>query len=279
MSRGITETIGEAAEKLPSLFTEWRAPAFFVQCGSGFEPERLFDSEPQPIEMRSLPGMLEHKTPDQEHPLLLYGMVNGIPVLATKGHRHLYEGCGTLPCILPLCVAHRLGVNAMVFMDGALSLNNDIKPGTWMLLTDFINAHSCSPLDGNHELLPDAFPDMTNALSQHLNSELVNALSSVGITPRLGVYMSRPGSQFCTVSEANTARANGADLVGHDLVMEIIMGHALGCHVSAFALATLMAPDYYSRRLTREAMLDACHYCSIDMMRGLRNGIREFVTA
>ncbi|MBQ7650622.1 MAG: hypothetical protein IJS15_06660 [Victivallales bacterium] len=279
MARSISDTIAKAAERVIESFSGWSAPRFFVQCGSGFEPERLFDSTPQSIEMRSLPGMLEHKTPDQEHPQLLYGTAKEVPILATKGHRHLYEGCGTLPCILPLCVAHRLGANAMVFIDGGLSLNNEIKPGTWMLLTDFINTHGCSPLDGNHDLLPDAFPDMTNALSQHLNSELVNALSSVGVTPRLGVYMSRPGSQFCTVSEANTARVSGADLIGHDLVMEIIMGHALGCQVSAFALSTLMAPDYYSRKLTREAMLDACHYCSIDMMRGLRTGIREFVTA
>jgi len=266
-----------AATRVTETFSDWCAPAFYVQCGSGFEPERLFDAPPQTMELRSLPEMPEHQTPDQEHPLLLFGTVKGVHVLATNGHRHLYEGCGTLPCILPLCIANRLGVNAMVFIDGGLSLNNEIKPGTWMLLTDFINTHGCSPLDGNHEILPNAFPDMTNALSQHLNSELVNALSSVGITPRLGVYMSRPGSQFCTVSEANTARAAGADLIGHDLAMEIIMAHALGCQVSAFALATLMAPDYYSRKLTREAFLDACHYCSIDMMRGLRTGIREFL--
>ena len=67
--------IDEAAERLPSLFSDWRSPAFFVQCGSGFEPERLFDSPPQSIELRSMPGMLEHKTPDQEHPQLLFGMV------------------------------------------------------------------------------------------------------------------------------------------------------------------------------------------------------------
>ena len=71
MARGISEIIDEAAAKLPAAFADWRAPAFFVQCGSGFEPERLFDAPPQSLELRDIPGMPSHKTPDKEHPLLL----------------------------------------------------------------------------------------------------------------------------------------------------------------------------------------------------------------
>lgn len=271
------ELVEQAVELLPSMFKNWCKPEFFIQCGSGFEPETLFDDAPQSIEMNKIPGMPEHVTPDLEHPLILFGSINGVPSLATKGHRHLYEGYGPLPCILPVCIAHKLGADAVILVDSGLSLNKEIKPGTWVLLTDFINNHGCSPLDGNHSILEDAFPDMTNALSQHLNSELVNALADVGISPRLGVYMSRPGSQFCTVSEANHARNCGADIVGHDMVMEIIMAHAIGCQVSAFALASIMAPDYYSRPLTRESVLDACKFCSTDMMRGLRKGIKQFL--
>lgn len=266
----------EAAKMVQGHFSGWQAPRFFVECGTGFEPERLFDDECQSLELNRLPGMPKHKTPDQEHPLLLYGHSNGIPVLATKGHRHLYEGGGMLPCVLPLCTARQLGVESIILLDSGVSLQKEIKPGTWVLLTDFINYHHVSPLDGNHAMLENAFPDMTFALSQHLNSELMNALHFVGVAPRLGVYMSRPGSQFCTVSEANAARAVGADIIGHDMVMEIIMGHALGCKVAAFALATVMAPDFYSQPLSRSSVLDVCRFCSGDMMRGLRRGMREF---
>ena len=266
----------QAAELLKATFKNWRQPQVFVECGTGFEPEKLFDEKCQSLELNQLPGMPLHKTPDQEHPVLLYGEANGIPTLATKGHRHLYEGGGILPCILPLCTAHRLGADTVILLDSGLSLQKEIKPGTWVLLTDFINYHHVSPLDGHHSMLENAFPDMTCALSQHLNSELMNALHFVGVSPRLGVYLSRPGSQFCTVSEANAARSVGADIIGHDMVMEIIMGHALGCKVSAFALATVMAPDFYSQPLTRANVLDVCRFCSNDMMRGLRRGIREF---
>lgn len=275
--KSLKELSEEAAALVPEFFTGWSKPQIFVQCGSGFEPETLFDSMPQAVPLNRFQGMPEHETPDQEHPMLLYGLVHQVPVLATKGHRHLYEGNGTVPCVLPLCIAQSLGVHTVILIDSGLSLRKEIKPGTWMLLTDFINDHHCSPLDGNHNMLPNAFPNMTNALSQHLNSELMNALADVGISPRLGVFHSRPGSQFCTVSEANAARADGADIIGHDLVMEIIMGHAMGCNVSAFALAALMAPDFYSRPLDRQSLLDACRFCSQDLLRGLRKGIKAFL--
>ncbi|MBR0457965.1 MAG: hypothetical protein IJJ26_01890 [Victivallales bacterium] len=267
----------QAAALLTDSFQNWRPPMCYVQFGSGFIADALFDQAPQELPLHRLPGMPEHHTPDREHPQLLFGTVQGIPILATRGHRHLYEGNGPLPVILPICTAKQTGASAAILIDGGLTLNPDLKPGSWLLLTDFINGHHCSPLDGNHQLLPNAFPDMTEALSQHLNSELINALEEVGVNPRLGVFYSRPGSQFCTVAEARLAQLSGADVVGHDLVMEIIMGHALGLQVSAFALATLRAPDNYSPPLTRENFLDACRFCSEALIRGLRKGIPEYL--
>ncbi len=271
------EYTNEAAQLLPRLFKEWEAPRIFLQCSSAMHPEPVFDTAPQALPLNELPGMPKHEIPDGGHPELLFGKINGYPALASNGHRHLFEGVGVTPCVLPLCIAHALGAQAAIFVGAGLSLKNEIKPGTWMLLTDFINGHNCSPLDGNHIMLQEAFPDMTFALSQHLNSELMNALDAVGLSPRLGVYMSRPGSQFCTVSEAMSARNNGADILGHDLVMEIIMGHALGMQVSSFALAALNAPNVYSRPLSRKDYLDNCQFCIKDLLRGLRTGIKNFL--
>lgn len=274
--RSLKVLTSECVSLLPQIFDRWEAPRIFLQCGSGFSTDALFDEPPQSAELNSLPGMPHLMTPDKSHPMLLFGHVNGMPVLATHGHRHLYEGYGILPCILPVCVASAAGCGVVILIDSGLSLMKDIKVGSWMLLTDFINGHNCSPLDGNHNMLDNAFPDMTNALSQHLNSELMNALDSIGICPKLGVFMSRPGSQFCTVSEANFARLCGADIVGHDLVMEIITAHALGCKVSAFALAALNAPTYYSNPLSRADLVETCQFCSRDIMRGIRKGITSF---
>ena len=217
--------------------------------------------------------------PDAEHPQLLYGTVLKHPVLALQGHRHLYEGLGVTPCILPLCGAFCAGVRNAILIESGLSLDHELKTGNWMLLTDFINGHHCSPLDGNHAFLPNPFPDMSEALSQHLNSELLNALAGNGIFPRLGIFHSIPGSQFPTVSEARLSRFAGADMLGHDLAMEIIMGHALGMNISAFALTTAPAPDHYSPKLSRQDILDTRHFCSTLLFPGLRRGIADFLAS
>lgn len=277
MSSELKIKASNAAEKLPGLFKTWREPAFFIQCGSGFSYEGLFDEAPESVSLAVVPDMPETCTPDGNDPRLLLGSIGGISVLALEGHRHVYEGLGVLPCILPLCVAYLLGARNMLFIDSGLSLNMDLKPGKWLMLTDFINGHGISPLAGNQDMLECAFPDMTNALSQHLNSELMNSLAGVGISPMLGIYTSHPGSGFCTVAEAGYARNAGADMIGHDLTVEICMAHAMGCKVSALALAALPAPDYYSKPVRRQDMLDACAFCSYGLMRGLRNGIREFM--
>ena len=50
---------------LKNAFRNWRPPQVFVECGTGFEPEQLFDEECQSLELNQLPAMPKHKTPDQ----------------------------------------------------------------------------------------------------------------------------------------------------------------------------------------------------------------------
>ena len=271
----ISEKLEKAVELIESHFQNWTTPSFFVQFGTGFAADLLFDEEPQSLELSKLPNMPDYHNPDFEHPSLLYGLCMGVPVLALRGHRHLYEGLGTYPCVFPICTAWKLGIRRHVFIEGALSLRTELKPGTWTMLTDYINGHGVSPLDGLHHLLNTPFPDMMDALSQHQNSEFINAFAERGIDPRLCVYMSRPGSQFCTVAEAEASRQSGADIVGHDLVMEIIMAHALECNVSAFALVAESAPIATSRPLHRRNILDNCNFCSSEFMRAFRPALQE----
>ena len=266
----------EAGGKLiRESFSDWRTPVFFLQFSAGFDMDGLFDAPPQELELSRLPMMPAFHTPDRHQPLLLFGDCGGHPVLAASGHRHLFEGLGVTPCILPTCLAWHLGIRRCAFIDPVLSLLPELKTGTWTLLTDFINGHHISPLDGLLPMLETPFPDMTHALSQHLNSELVNALSQVAVTPRLCIYEALPGAHFCTPAEAQMARAGHAELVGHDMVMEIIMAHALGCQVAALALVAEMAPLEGARPLSRSIMLDNCRFCSAPMLRGLRLAIAE----
>jgi purine nucleoside phosphorylase len=260
----------QAAQALPTLFSAWQVPEIFLQLGPGFQPIGLFDGTPQAIPLSSLPGMPAAPTPDGIHPELLFGLCHGQPLLAQVGHRHLAESLGLAPCLLPCASACLCGCRRLILASCGLSLRQDIKAGTWTLLTDFLNWHHLSPLDGLSPLFPQAYPDMTQALSQEFNSEIVNSFSEVGVHPRLVTYLSFPGHHFCTYAEASLLRTLGADIYGHDLVMEIMLGHALGAQVSALVLAGGQMLDGLPHRLTRQELLDTADFCSRDLMRGIR---------
>ena len=258
-----------AASCLEEAFPDCRQGAFFLQFGPGFEIEGLFSAAPACLPLSALPGMPQQHTPDRLQPRLLWGPCQDIHILVLQGHRHLSEGLGLYPCLLPLAAAWKLGLHRQIFIDSCISLQAELKTGNWTLLTDFLNGYSGSPLDGLAELLPEPYPDLSNVLAQELNSELVNALDTVGISPKLCTYQAQPGFHICTRAEAELARSHGAEILGSDLVMEIITAHAFGCQVAAMALVGAQNPGPAGRRIQRQEILETCRFCSHDFLRGL----------
>lgn len=258
-----------AAGCLEEAFPDCRQGAFFLQFGPGFEVEGLFSTAPSCLPLAVLPDMPQQHTPDRQLPQLLWGPCQGIKILVLQGHRHPGEGLGVYPCLLPLAAAWKLGLRRQIFIDSCISLKPELKAGSWAVLTDFLNGYSGSPLDGLAELLPDPYPDLSTALAQELNSELVNALDAVGISPKLCTYQAQPGFHICTRAEAELARTHGAEILGSDLVLEIITAHAFGCQVAAMALVGAQNAGLSSRRIQRQDILETCRFCSRDFLRGL----------
>ena len=250
-------------------------PRFFLQFGPGFSLDGLFDSQPQEAFLHDIAGLPDTPTLDSHVPRFLYGMVRGVPVLAADGHRHISEGNGLLPCLIPLATAWKIGAKRQIFVDSGISLRQEIKMGHWMLLVDTINGFTFSPTDGHHHLFENTYPDMTQTFSQRQNSELMNALAAAGISPKLGIYMGRPGFHTSTHAETAIAQNSGADILGHELVLEVMFAYALGAEVSAFALATSQWNKASSSRFSRKEALETCRQCSPDFIRGLAKAIHE----
>ncbi|NMA43769.1 MAG: purine-nucleoside phosphorylase [Oligosphaeraceae bacterium] len=264
------EHIIQAQQCLRKNFPDIEQAGMFLQFSAGFETETLFDANPLSMKLAELPGMPTYPTPDGVQPQFYFGHCRKLPVLVLAGHRHLCEGNGLLPCLLPTLAAGSLGMRKHLYVGHALSLIPEIKSGHWCLLTDFLNGYAFSPLDGLHSLLENPFPDLSAALSQELNSEIVNAMHQVGLDFRHCTYQSLPGLHFCTGAEAELARKNGADILGHDLVMEIMLAYAMGCKVACIMLAGAqnLHPGKGSK-LKREELLLTSKLCSPQLMRGL----------
>ena len=260
----------QAAQGLPSRFPGWEAPRAFVQLGAGFELDGLFDELLGSVAL----GDLDLASPRPSAPgaplRLVLGAVGSTQILVGHGHRYVYEGGGLPETLLPVAAAALAGIPDVVLIESGCTLREDLKCGTWMAATDYINTAGACPVEGFIEIVADPFLDMTDALSQSLNAQIINAAAQAGINPRLGIHQAAAGPQFDTPAEAEAARRGGADMLGHGIASETVLAALLGCRVSALILAAESAAAYRGRRLRRANVIDAARFCSPAMMRALR---------
>ncbi|MFA6816075.1 MAG: hypothetical protein WCS73_07255 [Lentisphaeria bacterium] len=266
-------TLQVEAQKMADFLNKTFQPqapyAFFLQFGSGFDCNALFKEQPQELLLRTIPGQESFLHPDFIEPTFYSGKTkDDIPILVLAGHRQSSEGNGLLPLLIPVTAAHLLKIHHHIYIEPAISLNTEMKPGSWAVLSDFINGHSVSPLDGQNHWLENSYPDLNEALSQEQNSHIINNLHKVGIQTRLCTYLSIPGYHLCTAAEVKNA-ASEADILGHNLVMEIILAYAMGCQVSACVLITGQIAVGHQRKINRKDILETCKFCSQQFMRGL----------
>lgn len=270
----IREQSEAAAALLLRRFSAWKAPVAMVQLGRGFDPTALFDEELQAMPLAELPGLAAAAAAGMEGELRL-GCCGSYQVLLVTGCHSFYEGHGAGVCVLPACAAARAGIANFLLLDAARSIRDDFKPGTWVMLTDCINNLGTSPLVGNLDLGEDAFPDMNGAFSQALNAEVANAAAATGLTLRLGVAQVNLGPQFDSPAEVEAARRSGADLTGTGVILETVALRALRRRVAGLLLVTHLAASHAARPPRYQEILEACRYCSTQMMRGLRACLRD----
>lgn len=227
-----------AATYLREIFPGREVPAFFVQTGSGFRVDSLLDEVDVSLPLSDLPHMPDAASPPGHALRLLSGWTDNIPMLVCAGRRHLYEGFGTLPCVLPVCAAGLAGISSVVLIAAAGGVNPDYSPGTVMVLTDYINNLGTSPLVGTQALGSTFFPAMHEAYSPWLTSSFLNVTAPSPLSPRVGTYQANLGPQYETPAEVEIARRNGADAVGMSTVLETIAARALSMEVLGLALIT-----------------------------------------
>ncbi len=265
-----------AAQALGSRFPQGAPPHFYLHFGAEYALGELFDQPPEAIPWTDLlPDFPSDPNLDGAIPTFLAGLCLGVPVLASVGNRRVAEGFGHFPALFPTALAAYLGIPNHIFLDTAASLSPEFKIGKWGMLTDFVSDFSFSPLEGLHGLLPTVCPNLSDALSQIQNAEVLNALAEYGDPPRLCTYHGTPGFQLPTAAEANRIRRDGGDFLGHDLVLHLILAHAWGCRVSALALAGIQLLPGTRSLFRREDMLETSRLCSRQLTQGLRRAIRE----
>jgi len=220
--------------------TELR-PVIGVVLGSGLGAFADELTERVELPYGEIPGW-PHSTAVGHAGKLILGKLGEVPVAATAGRAHLYEGYSPAQVTYGVRVLGSLGVRSMVFTNAAGGINLELQRGGLVLISDHINLQGVNPLCGpNDDLLGPRFPDMSEAYSRRFR-EIAKAVAVELCVPiREGVYAAMLGPSYETPAEIRFLRLIGADVVGMSTVLEAIAANHMGMKVLGISCVTNMA--------------------------------------
>ena len=246
-----------------------------IQLGSGQSPENLLDEVWTRVSLHDMPHIPKEKSLAKHKLEIVWGICGSVKVLIFSGRFHLYEGYGRIPCILPIWVAAECGAQNFLFANSAAGINEKLKPGTFMLLSDHINTLGVSPLAGHQHLLKYPYVDMSQTYTGKLSSSFLKIAYSERIPIQKGVYMAYIGPQLETPAEIKSAKKNGADAVGMSTVLEATTAHALRARVMAISVIRNKAPGIKADKISQKESLKVAKSSSKRLITVLRKWLVE----
>ncbi|MDR3574044.1 MAG: purine-nucleoside phosphorylase [Anaerolineaceae bacterium] len=192
---------------------------------------------------------------------LVFGELEGAPVMVLQGRVHYYEGYSMDQVTFPIRVMLRLGVEILVVTNAAGAINPAFAPGDIMLITDQISLIAMAglnPLRGpNLDELGERFPDMSRAYDRELIDLSHQVAAENGVKLHEGVYVCLSGPSFETPADLRFLRIIGSDAVGMSTVPEVIVAHHGGMRVVGFSGISNKANLDGSTITTHEEVLKA----------------------
>ncbi len=265
--------LDEVAEFLVREFTFINHVDLVIQLGSGQHSEGLLDEVWGRSPLLDLPYMPDEPSIAKHEMEMLWGLINDTRVLVFSGRFHLYEGYGRLPIILPIWAAAEIGARTFLISNAAGGIDEDLQPGTFMLVEDHVNNLGVSPLAGHHHLLRTPYIDMSEVYDRELGGTLIHAAQEEDVTINRGIYWANLGPQFETPSETQLAHLNGGSAVGMSTVMEATIAHALGARVVAMSMITNRASGLSKGKLSHEETIACGLSTGKDLIRIIRRWV------
>lgn len=173
-------------------------------------------------------------------------------LLFFSGRFHCYQGISAFQAAFPVRLAGALGAPRLLLTCAAGGLNQEYRPGQFMLVDDHINLLGENPLRG---LPGNTFVSLSDLYAVDLYGHLV-ARSPDGLALHRGVLAALPGPSFETPAEIRMLQNAGADVVSMSTVPEAIMARFMGMQIAAVAFVANHAAGLSSDHLSHQDVLD-----------------------
>jgi len=189
---------------------------------------------------------------------LIFGSLDGCPVVVLSGRFHYYEGYSPDQVVFPIRVLKFLGVETLLLSNAAGGMNKAFRVGDLMIIHDHISLFTVNPLLGkNEEELGPRFPDMSEPYSRELIKKATAIAGRLGIKVHEGVYAGVTGPTFETRAEYKLLHIAGGDAVGMSTVQEVIAARHVGLSVFAMSVITDLGIREEDNIITHEEVLQA----------------------
>jgi len=248
------ERAEHAARFIRSRAAEEVRVALVLGSGLGAFADELEAAEAIPYS--EIPGFAR-PTVEGHAGRLVVGRVGGVGVAAMQGRFHFYEGYALEEVTFPVRVLALSGVKTLVLTNAAGGLNNSLKQGSLMLISDHLNLMGANPLRGpNDERFGPRFPDMTEVYDRAYQEIAIQEAHALEIELRRGVYAALSGPTYETPAEIRMLRALGADAVGMSTVPEAIVARHSGLRVLGISCITNMAAGVLDRPIDHAEVME-----------------------
>lgn len=211
---------------------------------------------------------------------LVFGHLEGKPVVVMQGRFHYYEGYTMKEVTYPIRVMKALGVKHLIISNASGGLNPDYKIGDLMIINDHINLFPENPLHGkNNADLGPRFPDMSEAYDKGMVSHGMKLARTHNIEAHQGVYVGVAGPTFETPAEYKYIRLIGGDAVGMSTVPEAIVARHAGIKVFAVSVITDSGVPGEIVEITHEDVQAAAASATPKVQQIVKNMLRDLPKA
>lgn len=151
-----------------------------------------------------------------------------------------------------------LGVNRVIATAAVGSLNFDLKPGTLVIVDQFLDFTKGRPstfYEGGEKGVVHV--DVTNPYCPEIRKALFESALSLGLEVNDGgTYVCTEGPRFETAAEIKMFKMMGGDVVGMTTVPEAVLARELGICYATVAVVTNFAAGIAPGRLTHGEVID-----------------------
>lgn len=205
-----------------------------------------------------------------------FGFLDGISLAIMQGRIHYYEGHHPSRVVFGIRLMGQLGVRNLILTNAAGAINENFKPGDFMLILDHINLTGNNPLIGqNFTTAGDIFVDMSKAYDPLFANYARKAAEKLNIPLHSGIYCGLSGPSYETPAEIRMLKILGADAVGMSTVYETIVARQMQMRVLGLSLISNMAAGILKENLAHQEVLDIAKVRQNDFAKLLKEVIYE----